>query len=146
MWPVPAAAPLFTDKRPAGCTKLIWITCDCTDNHRGAGRRCLQTKETVDLEQRGYVLVTRAERNPGSVAPFPAALKLSWSEWFHSVVVYQRLRLNLTALKDAILQRHLQKHQKSQMTFLIAYSVCFKADERAVNTEPRELISASPIK
>lgn len=54
--------------------------------------------------------------------------------------------MNLTALKNAILQRHLQKQQQSQMTFQIACGVFFKAGERALKTEPGELISESPFK
>lgn len=45
------------------------------------------------------------------------------------------------ALKNAILQ----KHQKKRMTFQIACGVCFKADKRAINTEPGELISENLI-
>jgi len=125
---------------------LICVTCDCTDSHRGAGT---EVPANQSDHRAGATQMWPRHRGRGkpwlcrSLPCCPRAL-VGWAVWLSCGL--PKAIAELTALKNAILQRRLQKHQKSQMTFQIACGVYFKADERAVNSEPGELIPESPIK
>lgn len=118
--------------------KPIGSSHDHTDGHLREQDACKQTGAA--LERRRHALAVRAEGNPGS--SFPSLLpssSLAGVVWLSCGL--PKDTPEVAALKNAILQRHLQKHQKEQMTFQIACGIYFKADKRPVNTEPGELIS-----